>query len=141
MEELIKKYNFRFIQLHGSESPEYCSFFKTKGISVLKAFSVDESIKSLSIKGYINSIDYILFDTKTKKYGGSGKHFDWKLLNEYKYEIPFFLSGGISEQDVKKIKNIQHPQFIGVDINGQFEIEAGNKSSEKVKNFIQNLRK
>src|SRR4051812_20345001 len=40
--ELTKLYHFNVIQLHGSESPEFCNRFKGT-VTVIKAFGVDEN--------------------------------------------------------------------------------------------------
>ena len=50
---------------------------------------------------YESVCDYFLFDTKTPKYGGSGKTFDWELLENYTLSKPFFLSGGLSIQNYR----------------------------------------
>ena len=80
------------------------------------------------------------FDTKTKGYGGSGKHFDWGWLNSYTSEIPFLLSGGISNDDLSNIKALQIPQLIGIDVNSRVEISAGNKDVNMVKELILKTR-
>jgi phosphoribosylanthranilate isomerase len=63
------------------------------------------------------------------------------MLDWYDSEIPFFLSGGISTDDVEKIKEIHHDLLYGIDINSKFEIEPGLKDIEKVKTFITHIRK
>jgi phosphoribosylanthranilate isomerase len=81
-----------------------------------------------------------LFDTKTPAHGGSGKKFNWEVLEAYQGETPFILSGGISPEDVEQIKNIKHPKFAGIDINSRFETAPGMKDVETIKNFIKQLR-
>ena len=92
------------------------------------------------LKGYENRVDYFLFDTKTIKHGGSGEKFNWDLLNEYSLNTPFFLSGGISLEDVQIIKDLKHPKIYGVDINSKFEMAPGIKNIEKINAFIKHLK-
>lgn len=139
VEELIDKYHFDAIQLHGNESPDFCELFKNKVI-VIKAFGVDENFDFEQLEAYEGKADHFLFDTKTNKHGGSGLTFDWNLLNEYKLNTPFFLSGGLSLDNLAEIKNIDHPKFYGVDLNSKFEIEPGLKDIDKLKKAFKILR-
>jgi phosphoribosylanthranilate isomerase len=129
--ELIDKYSFNAIQLHGNESPEFCNLFKNK-VKVIKAFGLNSSFNFEQLKAYKNKVDFFLFDTKTDIHGGSGKTFDWSILNKYSLDIPFFLSGGLSLDNLEEVKNISHPQFYGVDLNSKFETEPGIKNIEKL---------
>ena len=137
--QLIDKYHFDAIQLHGNEDPEFCEEFKGE-VTVLKAFGIDQDFDFEGLNQYVGSVDFFLFDTKTDKHGGSGKSFDWSLLDKYKLDIPFFLSGGLSLDNLEEVKSIRHPQFYGVDLNSRFEIEPGLKDIEKLKNAFELLR-
>ena len=88
---------------------------------------------------YENSVDGFVFDTATPLKGGSGKKFDWKILDNYKMDIPFLLSGGIGREEKEAIQNFKHPQFMGVDLNSRFETEPGIKDFTSIKNFIHEL--
>ena len=89
----ILKYKLDYAQLHGNESPGYCEKLKRQGIKIIKAFQVDEHFDFGELEAYESVTDYFLFDTKTKQYGGSGKSFDWQILNSYLLEKKYFLSG------------------------------------------------
>jgi phosphoribosylanthranilate isomerase len=137
--KLIDTYNFGAIQLHGNESPEFCKSFKGK-VVVIKAFGVDKDFDFEQLNQFVSSVDCFLFDTKTDKCGGSGKIFDWTMLDNYKLNIPFFLSGGLSLENLEEVKSIDHPQFYGVDLNSRFEIEPGLKDIDKLKKAFDILR-
>ena len=139
VKKLVGKYQLDAIQLHGSESPQFCKLFKGKVI-VIKAFGVDENFDFEKLNEYNDSVDYFLFDTKTSKHGGSGQTFDWKLLDQYKLDTPFLLSGGLSLDNLQELKNIKHPQFYGVDLNSRFEIEPGLKDIDKLKEAFEILK-
>jgi phosphoribosylanthranilate isomerase len=142
-EEFINKtaenHQLEFIQLHGSESPEVCERLGEK-FKTIKAVGIHSKNDFLELKSYENKIDYFLFDTKTSKHGGSGEKFNWDLLEEYSLNTPFFLSGGISIEDLEKIKEIKHPKIYGVDINSKFEMAPGIKNIEKINAFIKHLK-
>ncbi|MFV0440633.1 MAG: phosphoribosylanthranilate isomerase [Lachnospirales bacterium] len=128
-------YGFEYAQLHGKETAFACKKIRESGLKVIKTFSVDEDFDFETIKEYENTADYFLFDTKCSEHGGSGKKFDWELLNNYKGEAPFFLSGGISIEDIKTVKQIKHPKLYAIDINSKFEIEPGVKDNRLVAMF------
>jgi phosphoribosylanthranilate isomerase len=139
IEEAIEKHSLNAIQLHGNESPDFCELFKDK-VTVIKAFGVDEDFDFSALEPYAGKADYFLFDAKTAKHGGSGQSFDWSLLDQYKQDVPFFLSGGLSPENIKEVKAIVHPQFYGVDLNSRFEIEPGLKDIDKLKKAFEILR-
>jgi phosphoribosylanthranilate isomerase len=139
IKNLSKTYKLDYVQLHGDESPEYCKKLKTNGNRVIKAFSVAEDFDFSQLESFVPFVNYFLFDTKGKKRGGNGTKFNWKILDLYKLNIPFFLSGGISAEDVELIKSFEHPQLYAIDINSGFEVSPGMKDSIKVRDFIHQL--
>jgi phosphoribosylanthranilate isomerase len=137
--KLTNTYNFDAIQLHGSETPEFCSLFKGK-VTVIKAFGVDKDFNFGQLNPFVGRVDYFLFDTKTSKHGGSGQVFDWSLLDKYMLDVPFFLSGGLSLENMETVKLISHPRFYGVDLNSRFELEPGLKDIDKLKKAFDILK-
>jgi len=136
---LIDQYNLNVVQLHGKESAEVCRQLRSKA-TVFKAFGVDEKFNFDELIPYTSSVDYFLFDTKTDAHGGSGKIFDWSVLNNYKLNVPFFLSGGLSMENLENVKQIKHPAFYGVDLNSRFETEPGIKDIIKLREAFKILR-
>ena len=131
IKSLIRKYNLDVVQLHGSESAETCAALR-KTVEVIKAFGVDENFDFDLLKAYENNVDYFLFDTKTLVYGGSGKVFDWRVLENYTLNTPFFISGGLSNENISSVLQFQHPAFYGLDLNSQFEDAPGIKNIKKL---------
>ncbi len=138
---IVYKYNLDGVQLHGSENVEICRKLKDTGLLVLKAFPIADAYNFNVTKNYEGACDYFLFDTKTEAYGGSGVKFDWSILNEYKGETPFLLSGGIAADDAEAILEIEHPKFAGIDLNSKFEVSPGLKNVELLKGFMKEIRK
>lgn len=138
--EKYEKNKLEFVQLHGNESPGYCSQLKKLKIPVIKAFSIDEDFDFTETSAYESCCDYFLFDTAGEKAGGNGIKFNWELLNNYKGEIPFFLSGGIGEGDLPSILQVSHSKFFGIDVNSRFETEPGKKDIGRLEDFLWKLR-
>jgi len=136
---IINKYKFDAIQLHGNEGPEVCAMFKGR-VKVIKAFGISEDFDFEDLYAYVDHVDYFLFDTKTSIHGGSGETYDWGLLNDYKFDIPFFLSGGLSPENLESVKHIDQPQFYGVDLNSKFEISPALKNIEKLDTAFKMLK-
>jgi len=136
---LAKNLGFDYIQLHGKENPKTCQLLKNQGLKIIKAFSINETFQFHETEPFEGVANYFLFDTKSNLPGGSGKKFDWKILEKYKGNTQFLLSGGIQPEDAEAIKNIDHPQFVGVDLNSGFEDEPGLKNIEKLRSFIEEI--
>lgn len=129
----IKKHDLQAIQLHGSESIEFCKNLKktlSKEIEIIKVFSILDTFDFEILKPFESVCDYFLFDTKGKLPGGNGTTFDWKVLENYPSTKPFFLSGGIGIEEMAAVEEISHTKLpiYAVDVNSKFEIEPGLKN-------------
>lgn len=136
----ITDFNLDFVQLHGNETSEFCKELKTDNIKIIKAFNIKDNFNFEQLSEYETSCDYYLFDAFGKNAGGNGITFNWNLLNKYKGEKYFLLSGGIDETMVETIKNIKHKKFFGIDVNSGFELEPALKDIDKLKTFFKNIR-
>lgn len=134
--DVLHRYNLDVLQLHGSEPPAVCKQLKAKGIKVIKAFGVNASFDFMVMQPYLPFCDYFLFDTRSEQHGGTGIKFNWQKIDEYAFDKPFFLSGGIDAEDVMTILELTHPLLYAVDINSRFETEPGLKDVKKIKEFI-----
>lgn len=139
IEQIIDKYDFEFVQLHGNETPEFCKSLKDSAV-VIKAFGINNDFDFKQLKKYKGKADIFLFDTKTTKHGGSGLTFDWTMLDRYDLDVPFFLSGGISPENIEDVKGVYHPQFYGIDVNSKFETAAGLKDIEKLTQAFNSIK-
>ena len=80
-------------------------------------------------------MDYFLFDTKGKYHGGNSIPFDWKIMEDYPFNIPFFLGGGIGIENIDLIPQIENPFLFALDANSRLETSPGLKDLKKVKLF------
>ena len=137
--ETARKHNLTHIQLHGYESPLFCEKLRQHGFKVIKAISVLTSEDINIASEYEGATDYLLFDTKSQEYGGTGKKFNWSVLSAYNGTTPFLLSGGININDADEICAFRHPLFAGIDLNSGFEISPGEKDILKLSSFIDTI--
>ena len=141
IQSCIETHHLQAVQLHGKETPEYCSFAKDFGVEIIKAFSVKESFDFTQLEPYEDSVDYFLFDTKGTLPGGNGYAFDWTILNDYPNQKPFFLSGGIGPADVEKIKQLLKTDLAlyAIDVNSKFETSPAQKDIATLSRFKKEL--
>jgi len=144
----VYNYDLDYVQLHGIEPRETCENLRStldpdikKGIKIIKAISVATADDIQKYKEYVGAVDLFLFDTKCKTMGGSGEQFDWQVLEAYDGDVPFLLSGGIGPDDAERIKAFHHPKCIGIDLNSKFEIEPALKDVEKLREFLEKVKK
>ena len=135
----IERFDIKYVQLHGTETPHFCKRVKKLNRKIIKAFNIHEDFDFSQLEEYTPHCDYFLFDAFGKNAGGNGITFNWDLLKKYNGTIPFFLSGGIDSNMVQVIKEINHPMFAGIDVNSKFETEPGIKDINKIKTFKDEL--
>ena len=139
--EKVEQFGLQLVQLHGQESPGFCSTLGRIGIPVIKAFQIKTIEDFKTCLPYEDYCEYFLFDTPTPQYGGSGKKFDWKILSEYTGSTPFILSGGISPEDAGIINRLNFPQLYAIDLNSRFEISPGIKDINSIRRFLSGMHK
>lgn len=138
--EISGKAGLNFIQLHGDETSEYIAELTQKlnpEIKIIKVIRIgnqtsDELQKTINHQP--STVNYLLFDTDSKAFGGTGQTFDWNILNDIDIPIPYFLSGGISLENVHQLSTINHQPTV-LDINSKFETEPGIKDLKRIKIF------
>lgn len=140
----IENCGLDLVQLHGDESPELCKTVSA-GTTVVKAFGINNIFDSeRNINEYSGSVDYFMFDTASKNYGGTGKKFDWDQLRKLRVQKPYFLSGGIDENDVTDIHSLTKTDagkhLFSLDINSRFETAPGVKDIDKIGRFLKQLK-
>ena len=138
--EITTESQLDIIQLHGNENEKFILQLKQilgNNIKIIKVIRIgNQSFDELqkTINQQPSTVNYLLFDTDSKAFGGTGKTFDWQILNEIEIPKPYFLSGGISLENIHQLSTINH-QPLALDINSKFEIEPGSKDLEKIKTF------
>ena len=138
----VDQFGLSAIQLHGTESPDFVNSLAEKTDAELwKVVSVGDQIDWKSLEGYLPLVTKFLFDTATSAHGGSGKRFDWKVLETYPFHKGFLLSGGLDEESAEEVLTLRKQilQLQGVDLNSKFEDAPGLKNIEKLKNFKSSL--
>ncbi|HXG30754.1 MAG TPA: phosphoribosylanthranilate isomerase [Thermodesulfobacteriota bacterium] len=126
---------FDTIQLHGDESPLFCSCLNGK---VIKAIRVREGIDPREVEAY--QVQAILFDAySTRGYGGTGESFRWDIIRGLNTSKRIIISGGLTPENVSHAIRITNPY--AVDVSSGVEEYPGRKSPERLKKFIEAVRR
>lgn len=139
--QTAKESGIDIVQLHGEESPEYCDLVEKPVIKVIH-ITEDTTFNQIQekVESYKSHVDYFLFDSKLEnQWGGTGKAFNWNLLEKLKLDKPFFLSGGLNPNNLEEALNTVKPY--AVDISSGVEEEPGLKDFEKIEAVMEILNK
>ncbi|MBP3192413.1 phosphoribosylanthranilate isomerase [Natronogracilivirga saccharolytica] len=134
--KVIKKTNIDLVQLHGDESP---GFARSLDRPVIKAFRVKGPEQagelSESISEWEDVAEYFLFDAHHDQlYGGTGSAWDWSIVNKLGHSTPFFLAGGINDENLKEAVSQVSP--FGIDLSSSLEESPGVKDFDKIQSFV-----
>lgn len=125
---------FDLIQLHGEESPGFCSAIP---LPVIKAFRVHPGFDFAHVEAYRGATP--LFDSFSKEErGGTGKVFDHSVIPRH-FSNKFILSGGLSPDNA--VEAVRKTEPMAIDLSSSLEVAPGRKDPEKVKRFFDILRK
>lgn len=125
----VKMGAVKMVQLHGSESEDFVSKLKSRGIPVIKAFQVGSAEDIAAAER--SCADLVLLDSGK----GSGQTFDWSLIGSIKR--PYLLAGGITAENAAAAIGKLRPY--GVDASSCLETD-GFKDIAKMKAFAQAVR-
>ena len=124
--EAIEKVGLDFVQVHGQVVDD---LFENLSCASIQAVQVDGD-------GHVpnSQADYLLFDAPV---AGSGQTFDWGRLDTTELAQPFFIAGGLNEDNVARA--IQHFSPFAVDVSSGVETD-GQKDHEKIRRFIERVK-
>ncbi|HVS31338.1 MAG TPA: phosphoribosylanthranilate isomerase [Thermoanaerobaculia bacterium] len=132
--EIASLIGLDLVQLQGSEPDEDV---RSLGLPVIKTYRVGETLPDTTAH---SSAEWVLFDTyDERRAGGTGRRFDWSLLSNYPRTKPFFLSGGLSPDNVGAAISLVRPD--GIDLSSGVEAEPGIKDHAKVARFFERIRR
>jgi phosphoribosylanthranilate isomerase len=136
LEDLALSLGLHAVQLHGNETPDYCSMIQK--VKVIKAFRVDSNFRVESLRSYTNTM-FLLDSGSGAQFGGTGKVFDWNQAYGANAFGWIMLAGGLTSDNVGGAISRLHPY--GVDVASGVETSPGKKDYEKMRRFIETVRK
>ena len=133
IDKTISDVQLNMIQLHGDESSNFCNQFE---VPVFKAVRIKNEA-SLSVMDQYNVAGILLDTFSNKQYGGTGKTFDWSLINE-QIDTPIILSGGLNPDNI--LDAIDSVKPAAIDVNSGVELSPGKKDHQKINLLFENLK-
>lgn len=122
------------VQLHGAETDDD---IRAIGIPAIKTFRVGDALPDTTAHP---SAEWFLFDTfEERRAGGTGRRFDWSLLNSYPRSKPFFLAGGLGPDNIAAAISMVRPDAL--DIGSGVESEPGVKDHAKLEAVFHRVRR
>ncbi len=137
--EMLGKVPFDMLQLHGSESPKRVAYIKERfGLPVMKAVGVADASDLPRLVEYATVADQLLVDAKPPKDsplpGGNALAFDWRLIADMEWPIPWMLAGGLTPDNVAKAVRLTGATM--VDVSSGVESAPGVKDLDKIAAFV-----
>ncbi len=121
------------IQLHGSETPEFCAGLHR---TIIKAIRVKDA-SSLAAMEVYRVAGFLLDSFHPEVAGGTGRTFDWNLAAKVDGHYSVILSGGLTPDNVGAAIAAVHPY--GVDVSSGVETD-GRKDPAKIREFVRRAR-
>ncbi len=136
----LKEIGIENIQLHGNETVEYCLYLKNKfNIKIFKGIGLESEEDIDLAKKYSKIVDWIIFDKKDLLiHGGTGKSFNWNILNKIDININYIISGGLTYKNVLEALSTTNAK--GVDVSSGVEKTLGNKSEDLIEKFCNSVK-
>jgi len=133
------------LQLHGGETPERLAAVKMRfRLPAMKAIPVAGPADLAVADAYLGAADWLLFDAKAPRDlagalpGGNGLAFDWRLLGERRWSLPWMLSGGLNAENLAEAVGTTHAK--AVDVSSGVESRPGIKDPAKIAAFLDAAR-
>lgn len=133
LREVIESGFFAAIQFHGIEAPE---LLQEVPLRTIKAFGLGDGVPE-NIDGY-GCADWFLFDAGRAGQGGTGRSFDWALLEGKDFGKPFILAGGLGPENLPEA--LRRTGAAAVDLNSGIEAAPGIKDQERMKLAFMRIR-
>lgn len=127
------------IQLHGEETPDRVAEIRARyGLPVMKAVGISGEGDLAKLDSYAGVADQLLVDAKPSDAadlpGGTGVTFDWRLIANRRWTLPWMLAGGLTAANVGEAIALTGAKQ--VDVASGVESAPGVKDSEMIRAFI-----
>ena len=133
VKKITSNFENAILQFHGDEEDSFCRQFDQL---FWKTIRVKDS-QSLEAINDFPSADAILLETFSQDtYGGTGKVFDWGLLEKISVQRKFVLAGGINPKNIKEAVSVD-PWCI--DVNSGVESSVALKDKALMDEIIKNI--
>ena len=132
----LEQVPFDLLQFHGNESPEFCASFNHPHIKAVPMAGLN-NFKAYADQ-YTDAKGFLVDSHAPGEAGGSGQVFDWKQI-PMDYSAPIILAGGLNPDNVANA--VESTAVFAVDVSSGVEARPGIKDTQKIKQFMQEVRR
>ena len=133
VKKITSNFENAILQFHGDEEDSFCRQFDQLFWKTIRV----KNSQSLEAINDFPSADAILLETFSQDaYGGTGKVFDWGLLEKISVQRKFVLAGGINPKNIKEAVSVD-PWCI--DVNSGVESSVALKDKALMDEIIKNI--
>ncbi len=139
LDEVLAGVALDMVQLHGAEPPERVAEVKARyGVPVIKAVPIADADDLVPARAYEGVADMLLFDARPPKGasrpGGNARAFDWSLVGDRGWRLPWLLAGGIDAENV--VEAVRASGAPAVDVSSGVEDRPGLKNPAKIRTLL-----
>jgi phosphoribosylanthranilate isomerase len=141
LEKVLAKVPLDLLQFHGAETPARVGAIKQRfRRKVMKAIKVAGELDLQAAKDFLGVADWLMFDAKPPKDfqnalpGGNALAFDWELLRQKHWPLPWMLSGGLTVDNLVEAVKISRAEVL--DVSSGVERRPGEKDPAKIRAFL-----
>ena len=144
LDGIVEAVPLDMLQLHGTESPDQVAGLRARhGLPVMKAVGVADAADLAALDTYAGVADQILVDAKPPREaalpGGNGLSFDWRLIANRRWPVPWMLAGGLTVDNVAEAMALTGARQ--VDVSSGVESAPGVKDAARIAAFIEAARR
>ena len=127
------------LQLHGAETPERTNEVRDRfGLPVMKVLPVQGPDDLAAARAYEGVADRLMFDAKppedASRPGGNARAFDWRLLKDQTFALPWLLAGGLTAENLTEA--VKASGAVAIDVSSGVEDAPGVKNADKIRAFL-----
>jgi phosphoribosylanthranilate isomerase len=139
LDEVLAGVALDMVQLHGAEPPQRVAEVKARyGVPVIKAVPIADADDLVPARAYEGVADMLLFDARPPKGasrpGGNARAFDWSLVRDRGWRLPWLLAGGIDAENV--VEAVRASGAPAVDVSSGVEDRPGLKNPAKIRTLL-----
>ncbi len=137
--EIVSVAKVDMLQLHGAETPERANEVRERfGLPVMKVLPVRRPDDLTAAEAYEGAADRLMFDAKppedATRPGGNARAFDWRLLKDQAFALPWLLAGGLTAENLQQA--VRASGAVAVDVSSGVEDAPGVKNADKIRAFL-----
>lgn len=139
LDGIVETVPLDMLQFHGQESPERVAELRARyGLPVMKVFGVADAADLDPLERYFDVVDQVMVDAKPPRDavlpGGNGIAFDWRLIANRRWPVPWMLAGGLTPENVAEAVSLTGARQ--VDLSSGVESAPGVKDPDLIRAFM-----